>query len=511
MKSFYDSYDFMTVVSMIKEKYSNGFTQYEAEEIYNDCIALINGIGSNNEVKDPRVTIELAKLRKENNSLKKELSKFFPAKDSIERASKKLENLFQVDSISLLRYENSELKEKNEKMTKEIIDLKQKAAEIEKNIQLDQSNFEKIKAASSSLRIENTNLILQNRDLLKRNKILEDQTQITESLHKKLRTALLDTDKGRNFKETIENYSQTDVPAPSTSKVIARLASKTTPKLEVYSYHIKCPSIPQKNHSRTIFSLEVFPIKNKIFKTQEENKKKQEKKLELVDNTKTSKLPISKPKLFSFGITKPLSISVMPSISNAKPDLKVSKPINISLIKAKSFNPKPMPGPKPKLSVYKQLSVSYSPKPHFFSLSFQPIFNRNEVIEEFEVFNALTVYKPELSMSKSIHQAILPGIKQLSIVRTPPITYKTSKIELKVANFIIFNAKPPVFALSVFNSISKHAKLDIVVLRKYNFIPEIRNTDDEETKSNSGNSRRKARTPVRKPAIEEYFNLVSLT
>ena len=41
------------------------------------------------KVKSKRITIELAKIRKENSSLKKELSKFFPSKNSIESASKK--------------------------------------------------------------------------------------------------------------------------------------------------------------------------------------------------------------------------------------------------------------------------------------------------------------------------------------------------------------------------------------------------------------------------------------
>ena len=213
-----------TQVAHIKNRYQNNFTDIQPEQLLKDIAALLKIFdGSVMDQKDPRTTIELAKLRKENQSLKKELTKFFPSKNSIETTSKKLEHLFKIDAASLIRYENSDLKEKNEKL---VADTEKTLRDFEENAQKlkeTQENCEKLKEISAELRVENTNLILKNRELLKRVKVFEEQNGVMENLQKKLRTVLVEADKGKGPGRSVDVQTEEDYKG---SKLMARLEQK---------------------------------------------------------------------------------------------------------------------------------------------------------------------------------------------------------------------------------------------------------------------------------------------
>ena len=534
------------LVEEIKEKYSNGRTSYEIDDVVNDCLSLIDFIeNSTGEVKDPRVTIELAKLKKENNQLKKELSKFFPKKDSIESASKKLESLFHVDTVSLLRYENSELHEKNNNLIKETDNLKHRISEIEKQLAADMGNFEKLKVTSANLRMENSNLILQNRDILKRNKILEDQGQIVEGLQRRLRGALLEADKGEKFKETSSNSSQTDEFQPKPSKMLARLATKASPNLEINSVHqILCiaKSKPRLQLSGNIASINLRGLKKqKKVKSDEKHKEEvkevkeikiQKIKLHQVSIDSIYLAPVYNKRKIVLELSKSSYASLLPKIPRRSRKLQVSSTTSASLVPKKPLNKKPANSPnpanplkKPSLRNCIEISLSILPKPKaihdFGKVNAIPIHKSPEVKislhcfgifsradnEEIEVFNAALIYRPVLSISSAVSQAILAKIPVFSFEQQLSINCRQKKQVLKLSMFSISNWVAPKVTLSTFPSILRISKLEIAVQRRFTYTPEAKNTDDEEAKSNSPGKRRQ-RTAPRKPAIEEYFNLV---
>ena len=530
-----------TLIQKLKKKYSDHSNTLEQEDTIKDCLTLLNILDATPS-KDPRITIELAKLKKENNSLRKELSKFFPNKDSIESASKKLENLFQVDSVSLLRYENAELREKNEKLNKEIFGLKQEIKENLAALASEQVSLAKLKEILGNLQNENTNLILYNREILKKNKVYEEQSKVVENLQKKLRSALLDNDKGKKFVESNDEESQTEEILQKPSKLLARLKEKNAGKVEgfeetqgfselakkielkicknlesiriqgnfaekpkrVASPDEKNQKIAQKQQNFIITQENTLLIRSSFRKPQKSNEKA---KISVFKSTKQDSILIKplklKPKL---NLTKPLSTSFQPITSKKPKTLKISKTTSASLIPPKKKIVSKPTQPK-KLQIFPEISINISkPKPKIL-LTTQKIYSKVEY-EEVEVFNALTVYKPELSISHIEYLGIKGYDPILKIENFASISCKKSKISLKLSKFQVFVKKSPEITLSVFKTVNKTTNLEIVVLRRYNFAPVLSNTDDEETKSNSGSSRKRSRQPVRKPAIEEYFNLV---
>lgn len=687
-----------SLVAKIRQKYCDEHATYDLAEAVEDIFSLLKTLeNAGFEAKDPRVTIDLAKMRKENNQLKKELSKFFPGKGSMESASKKLQSLLSLDdknlithgyqgkqsrdsspgshmnadSASLLRYENNDLKEKNEKLLGEILSLQGKISEIESSLQSKLSNFEKMKSVSTTLRIENTNLVMQNRELGKRNKVLEEQSGIVEGLQKKLRGALMEADKGHKIKEVKEKIVQTEGEIQRSPKIINRLFERKQHGLNVdYQVEINCKAVKKyvlkvhKGEKMSIWAdgkgvkvksdkepkkrLEVdgqSSLGVKIYAEKKKNKEEKGKKPSLriqklenlkvlgvkkvqkswgnerikpklkvqnviavdiqgiktpikivVDEGKLSQNQNQKPKpkpklsLHNFSLAdikgkKPAkktskiesqdNLSIKPSSKAKKPktgtykielqppiSVKISKrlaekrkrkplkevtilsinvpgnkkktqTLNASKVQTESYIPDPKKNPKnikpklknskqeallikstskskPKLKLTKSQNLSLNPQHWQMTLSKINVYNRTES-EEFEVFNAKNLYKPELSFSPPSSTSFIPKPQILSIDPGPQLLCKKKSIRLRVKMFPIFKSPIQTFELSVYRGISKTRQLEIVVLRKFSYKPESNKTDDDDAKSTSSNNARKRnRQPVRKPAIEEYFNLVIL-
>ncbi|OMJ77635.1 hypothetical protein SteCoe_22714 [Stentor coeruleus] len=695
------------LVAKIRQKYCDEHVTYDLAESVEDIFSLLKTLENTSfEAKDPRVTIDLAKLRKENNHLRKELSKFFPGKSSMESASKKLQSLLSLDEktlhsyqdkhsresspgvytntecVSFLRYENNDLKEKNEKLLGEISSLQKKISEIELNLQSKLSSFEKMKSVSTTLRIENTNLVMQNRELGKRNKVLEEQSGIVEGLQKKLRGALIEADKGHKIIDVKEKNIQTEGEIQRSPKIINRLFEKKCNGLNVdYQMNIYCKAVKkyvlkvhkgekigfwaEKNvvkvkkdkEDKKIFEIDVqnsLGVKCCIEKKKNKEKKevKGEKKekinlrIQKIENLKVLGVekvqkvlenerkkpdlkihnsfavgihgiktpikiaddsgrlnplplplpkPITKPKpklsthsfssanikgekpirkkfeiesqnnlsIKSLSKTKknktgtckvelqpPVSIKVSKRLAEKrkrkglkevtilsidilgtkkKPQMLKSSKVhnesyipdpkkNLKTLKPNLKNSKPVallikstPKAKPKLAVIKSQTLSLTPQHWQITLSKINVFNRTES-EEFEVFNAKNLYKPELSLSLPSSTSFTPKPHPLSIDPGPQLLCKKKPIRLRVKMFQIFKSPIQTFNLSVYRGISKTRSLEIVILRKFSYKPESNKTDDDDAKStSSNNARRKNRQPVRKPALEEYFNLTFQT
>lgn len=579
-----------TQAAHIKKRYQNNFTDIQPEQLLQDIATLLKIIeNSATDHKDPRTTIELAKLRKENQSLKKELTKFFPSKNSIEATSKKLEHLFKIDTASLIRYENSDLKEKNEKL---IVDSEKTLKKFEENAQKlkeTQENCEKLKEISAELRVENTNLMLKNRELQKKVKVFEEQNGIMENLQKKMRSVLVEADKSKGFGRSVDVQTEEDFKG---SKLMARLEQKkktfvleVEPQLYVWcagqgrkvlkvtktlSICVKNEGIKGKSERKVLKvekqgKLLCKPAYDKVGVVQvaSQSAKKsaylaveqeislscrpkniktpvKSKKLRVLPEIYLEILPIVKAlKIFSESTikidsqpkkVKPLTLQKSSSIVvkakirskeslllPKKPKLSVSKTTSASLQgkpKRKLMISKPstaslLPAPKPKKS--KKLKICFEslesilPTPEPLSLCVKSVYNTKES-EEFEVFNAANLYKPQLSASDPISSSYIPTKPSLSLEKFSMRCRKHSQ-KLKLAKFTIFERKEAKISFQNFSILHKTTFLEIQVLRRLGYVPENKVTDDEEAKSPAG-GRRKARTPVRKPAIEEYFNLV---
>ena len=180
----------------------------------------------------------------------------------------------------------------------------------------------------------------------------------------------------------------------------------------------------------------------------------------------------------------------------------VSKPSTSSIIPSFKVQPKT-----------KDLSHqhTFSLIPHLKSLSLytQTIFNRTES-EEFEVFNAANVYKPDLTLSKPQIFSIV-HIKKPLVCETWSIGCKKKSQRLKLSSYSILKTCSSIPSIQSFKILYKKTTLELTTLRRLSYIPECKVTDDEDTKSNAGGRARRNRAPPRKPAIEEYFNLVSFT
>lgn len=574
----------------IKKRYNNNFSDIEPEKFLQDISTLLKIIENLQiEQKDPRVTIELAKLRKENQSLKKELAKFFPTKDSVETTSKKLEHLFKIDTTSLIRYENSDLKEKNEKLSAENERILKKCEENSVKLQNELENTEKLKEISAELRVENTNLILKNRELQKKVKAYEEQNGITENLQKKLRSVLVEADKGKPMSKS-EGVQTEEVKA---SKLMARLEHKKKDKSweidpQVYVFcagknkavlnvakvfmisvknkgkksgikgikleiekgkkmlckpvydkkirndvveqgvrkpvrleieeevSIGCRPLRNKNlkNAKKLrvlagIYIEVLP-KAKKFELFKENSivinslPKEIKKLTLQRNSSIvvkakvrSKESLLMPFRNKLSISKTISASLQ---GRPKRKLMISIPSTASLLP-----PKLKKGKNFKVSL--EFHQSILPIPEHLSLYVKSVFNTKES-EEFEVFNAATLYRPQLSPTKPSTSSFIPTKKSLS-TETSSLSCRKRVQKLKLSHFQIFNQKSEKISIQKFSVFHKKTVLEVQILRRLGYVPENKATDDEESKSSSGaTGRRKPRTPARKPAIEEYFNLV---
>ena len=201
------------------------------------------------------------------------------------------------------------------------------------------------------------------------------------------------------------------------------------------------------------------------------------------------------------------SLSLAKTTTSSFPNCKVramlvSKPSTSSIIPAHKTRSK-------RSNLSHQFTFSIVPDLKSLSLYTRSIYNQAES-EEFEVFNAANVYKPDLSVSAPDFISIAHCKKALSS-ETWSVGCKKKSSRLKLASFSVLklsSSKPSVQSFKIF--ISK-ATLDIKTLRRLSYIPESKATDDEETKSNAGGRARRNRAPPRKPAIEEYFNLVIFT
>lgn len=544
-----ESVDFQ--VEEIKKKYSDGEKDFEVRKVVADCLKLVYII--ENRGKDPRVTIELAKLKKENSSLKKEFSRFFPSKNSIETASKKMENLFQVDSVSLLRYENSELHEKNSKLDKEVENLQEKIRDLEKTIESDLASIEKLKVALTSIRVDNSSLIMQNREVVKRNKLLEEQSQIVENLQKKLRGALLGTGKGEvekvKEKEKIDGFSQTDEYEVKPSKLLSRLATKNLVTLSIDRVNeIQCEG-NRKRFSlivcRNVQSLAVRASLRVVIEKPEKVKAKpklvmydgesigiswKRKSFAIVKTSisvvasyerpgKPTKVVVKKPKLSEgyleaisiapvpskkplLATTKAISTSLVPIKPKKSTTFQVSKTTSASLVPKNPASQKAKAKPKPLLRTSTEISLTIPTCkiPFKVSLSSQKIYSHF----------SKPIYIPSLIFSQPSSLEILGKIQKVSIEFQVSLSCKKRPHRIKLCTASIFNISSNL-TLSTFPRFSKSSNLEIVQLRRFGYTPEVKNTDDEETKSASSPTRRRVnRQPVRKPAIEEYFNLVCL-
>ena len=601
-------------LSAIKNRYTNNFSSINSETMLSDLLTVLNVLESYSaSPKDPRVTIELAKLRKENQSLKKELNKFFPNKDSIETTSKKLEHLFKIDTLTLIRYENSDLKEKNEKLLCELDKYKLKNDELNIKLKDEQINSQKLKEISGELRMENTNLIIKNREINKKIKTLQENSQINENLEfspkppqteaikssptiskdSSIQTEILVSltqfnhppisckpQKCKNRILAITKISHLNLkPQPKKPKAlliqspnkILCAATKPTKKPDPKPAEATPSPLtllkPQEKAKLIIQSQTSLFCKPRRAKPQPLRSKSSEPSIpkgkSSVKLETTSELSLSckasrkNYKIKRFRIVPLISIS----IKGRKPSKYLSleqqeTPKSFTLAKCSSIVVKPrlrskeqlLPPGKGKLSMSKTMSASLpnrrkrkmlvskpstssivpssagkararelshqhsfsiAPNQKSLSLYTRSIYNTTES-EEFEVFNAATVYKPALTLSKPELLSILQAKKPL-VCETWSIGCKKKSQRLKLSSFSIlktFTAQPSAQSFKVFY---KKTALELTTLRRLSYVPESKATDDEETKSNPGGRARRNRAPPRKPAIEEYFNLVSFT
>ena len=387
----------------------------------------------------------------------------------------------------------------------------------------------------------------------------------------------MDVDKGHNFKETCENYSQTEDNTPKPSKILSRLAGKKMISLDLNSsYQISCiPSkklpIKTRDFSDTVNLVNLGTEKSdRGIHKPEENKVLAVKKPKLyIENSSLISINPSK-KVVKFSTSQTLSSSLLPKYKRKIPRLQVSKTTSASLIpkkKPEKINAKSLPikrltnsleisvgisgikaHKKPEaliLSAHKifskkiTLQITRNPPSSFIgkkvpgktalqasrkkkplrntieisisipgikkipskgninlpkhqekiSLAINRICNREE-IEETEVFNALYIHKPDLTISKEKHIQILGQFPRLSIEKSASITCKKIIQKLSINKFAVYNFKLPGLTLAVFNPFFRMSKLEIVILRKFTFLPLAKNTDDEETKSTGGGRKR---------------------
>lgn len=606
-------------LSAIKNRYTNNFSAINSETMLSDLLTVINILESQSNIqKDPRVTIELAKLRKENQSLKKELSKFFPDKDSIETTSKKIEHLFKIDTPTLIRYENSDLKERNEKLLSELNKYKEKNEEFTTKLKEEQTNYQKLKDISADLRMENTNLIIKNRELNKKLKILQENTEKTENLQERLRNALNGKIKPTSHTlkdssiQTLQNLSIVSQSHSSISLISSKRQSQTIEISKLFQISLKPQQKKLKilsiQNPSKVFCLAIKPKPKapesisspQTLQAWPKAKLHLESQISLICKPQPPKPRFTEPKVLespdprglkakTLETTLTLNISckpnqtakpkakkrlqILPLISISIPGLKPSSPCpagqshglvprslalsqcaSIKIKAKKKSKDHHLPAVKASLSLSQTSSSSFpnkrirtlliskpssssitatqkpssklSPSSKHASLSHQytfsitpdlkslslytrSIYNRAES-EEFEVFNAATVYKPDLTLSTASLLSILPPAKTLSS-ETWSIGCKKKSTRLKLSSFSILKLSSSKPSMQSFKIFIHKAKIDFQTLRRLSYVPESKATDDEETKSNAGGRARRNRAPPRKPAIEEYFNLVSFT